>query len=87
MPEIHRSQKGRLKLSDDVYKGDWDLVSPIFKKFRPLHIEPNFAHNIWVLTGESADFKRLEEGEIIPFYTAVAYTDGSVQFELSDYLK
>ena len=67
---IHRSnKKGIIKISNDVYMGDLDVISKIFAFFRVLHIEFRYWENdTWYLYGESEKFEVIEEGAQIPFY-------------------
>jgi len=76
--------KGIIKISDLLYKSDYDVLCVIFKDFRPIHIEfKHWENDVWWLWGESDKFKELKEGDAIPFYyvTFTTNEDGSVTYE------
>jgi hypothetical protein len=65
-------RKGYFEISDEMYTKDWDILSQIFKDFRPIHIEFNhWNRNIWVIVGVSDKFDEVEEDEPIPQYEVI----------------
>lgn len=69
-------KKGIIRISDDFYQNDFDVVKTIFNSFRPTHIEyRHWDNNIWYLYGESIFFEEVKEGELIPFYSVSIVTD------------
>jgi len=73
-------KKGFFKITDVIYRNDWQIVSLIFKDFRPLHIEfRHWENNVWYLYGESEFFAPVEEGVIPPQYdiTVTSNEDGT----------
>ena len=67
--------KGFIKISDVLYRNEWEMVSLLFKYFRPTHIEfKHWENDVWVLYGESGLFEELKEGEKIPQYDAIFTT-------------
>lgn len=65
-------RKGIVKISDQIYKQDWKLISVIFRDFRPSHIEFRYWENdIWYFYGTSDLFDEISEGEIPPHYEVI----------------
>lgn len=61
--------KGIIKITDVLYKEEYNTISGIFKYFRPTHIElRHWENDVWYFYGESDLFENIIEGEIIPFY-------------------
>jgi len=61
--------KGIIKISNILYKEEYDGISGIFKYFKPTHIEfKHWENDIWYFYGESLLFENVKEGEVIPFY-------------------
>ncbi len=78
--------KGFIKISDVLYRNEWEMVSVLFKYFRPAHIKfKHWENDVWVLYGESELFEELKEGEKVPEYDAIFTTkDGiasSIEFK------
>jgi len=64
--------KGLIKISNEIYCNQWDLISIIFESFRPINIEfRHWENNIWYLWGISEKFRKLDEGEKIPEYEVI----------------
>lgn len=77
-------KKGLIKISDVFYKEKWNVISQIFKDFRPTHIEFRFWENdIWYLYGESEFFEELKEGQKVPAYSVVftELSNGVITYE------
>lgn len=78
-------KKGLIKISDVLYQDNWELAFPIFKYFRPFHIDTKLYAREIVFYGECDFFEELKEGEIIPQYDAFVkkYKNGtySVRFK------
>jgi len=64
-------RKGFFKISDEMYTKDWDIISLIFKDFRPIHLEFNRHTNIWVIAGVSDKFDKVREDEPTPQYDII----------------
>jgi len=60
--------KGLIRMTDQLYRVNYEIVSGIFKYFRPTHIEYRHWDNIWHLYGESDLFSAVKEGEETPEY-------------------
>jgi hypothetical protein len=68
-------KKGVIKITDSLYRGNYQIASLIFKDFRPTHIEfRQWENNVWYLYGESENFDEIKEGEIVPEYKALITT-------------
>ena len=81
-------KKGIIKISDGLYKDNWEDISVIFKDFRPTHIEfRHWENNVWYFYGESEKFDKVKEGDPIPFYD-VLFTnkeDGTFNYTFTQY--
>ena len=66
------NKRGIIKISDQVYKKDWDIIHIIFKKFKPAHIEfRHWENDTWVLYGVCDDFDDIKEGDPVPQYEVI----------------
>lgn len=63
-------RKGFFKISDELYTQDWDIISQIFKDFRPIRIS-KWNAEIWYVMGVSDKFDEVDEGEPTPEYVVV----------------
>jgi len=64
--------KGYIVISKHLYENNYDLISIIFTKFRPTHIEKTYWTNDgWTIWGESKEFREVKEGEEVPRYDVV----------------
>jgi hypothetical protein len=76
--------KGFIKISDILYREEWDKFYIFMKDFRPTHIEfRHWENDIWYMYGVSAKFKPVKEGEDVPQYDVLFTThkDGSLTYE------
>ena len=74
--------KGYIKVSNDIYKGDMNIMAGIFSFFRPLRIEQEvWAHDDWVIYGESERFEPLPKGKQIPRYNITVKDLGDSCYE------
>jgi len=66
------SKKGFIRITDQLYKENWLDIAPIFKDFKPFHIEFRPQENdIWYFYGYSEKFEQVNEGERIPEYEVI----------------
>jgi hypothetical protein len=64
-------KKGIIKITDELYRNNYNEICKIFNYFKPTHIEfRHWENDIWYLYGESDLFEEIKEGEQIPFYLA-----------------
>lgn len=74
--------KGYIKVSNDIYKGDMNIMAGIFSFFRPLRIEQEHWDNEdWVIYGESERFEPLPKGTPIPRYSILVKDLGGSRYE------
>ena len=70
-------RKGFIKITDAIYREQWGFVYPIFKHFRPNHIEfRHWENDIWYFYGECEFFDELKEGQSVPQYDVIINTEG-----------
>lgn len=77
-------RKGVIKITNQLYDSDWEIISAIFSKFKPSHIEFRYWENdMWYFYGTSELFDELKEAEAIPFYDVIftSQMDGTYTFE------
>lgn len=67
---MNGTQRGCIKISRELYKRRWEWVVPIFKSFRPFHIEFDHKNNEWLFYGTSEHFDELDEVMPPPVYDA-----------------
>ena len=68
-------KKGFIRFTDFVYKKEYEIISQIFKDFRPTHIEfRHWENDVWYIYGESDFFDDVIEGEVIPQYEVIFKT-------------
>ena len=64
-------KRGYIKITDELYK-DWELVYPVFKNAKPIHIEfRHWENDMWYIYCEGDIFEELNEGEQIPQYEVI----------------
>lgn len=69
-------RKGLIKITNQLYEGEYHLVNAIFKRFRPVHIEFRYLENdMWYIFGLSDEFDILKEGEVVPTYDVIFTRD------------
>lgn len=69
-------KKGFVRITDFLYKNDYEAVKILFSNFRPTYIEFRYWENdVWYLYGESELFEELKEGQLIPEYSFIIDTD------------
>ncbi len=69
--------KGLIKISDIIYREQWDIFRLIFKDFKPTHIEFRHWENfIWYFYGDSELFDKIQHGDPIPEYNVLFSIDG-----------
>lgn len=61
--------KGIIRITHQLYHNNYDVISAIFRDFKPLHIECEY-WNIgdFKFYGESDSFDEIKEGDVIPEY-------------------
>lgn len=68
--------KGIIKITDILYKENYDEISGIFKYFKPTHIDfRHWENDIWYFYGISDFFEKTKKGDDIPFYTVEINTE------------
>ena len=74
--------KGRVRISKELYENSYDLVKGIFQHIRPLNIEHRYwDHGDYVIWADSEEFEKLQEGEEIPFYDCQMTSNGHFTFD------
>jgi hypothetical protein len=61
-------KKGCIKIQKHIYEKDWNLVSHIFREFRPYHMEYDHVKEVWTFTGTHDSFDEVAEHEPAPQY-------------------
>jgi len=62
-------KKGFIRISKQLYDESYDLISPLFLLFKPMHIEfRHWENDIWYFWGTSEKFDELKEGDAVPGY-------------------
>ena len=68
-------KKGFIRFTDFVYKKEYEIISQIFKDFRPTHIEFRHWENaVWYIDGECEFFDDVIEGMDVPQYEVIFKT-------------
>lgn len=71
----NNKKRGLIKVSNELYEDEYDIISIIFKDFRPIHIAFHFwDNNTWHIHGVSELFEEVEEGCVVPQYDVIFTT-------------
>src|SRR5690349_20653771 len=79
---ISRQQVGKLTIHNDMYTGQPHVIALLFAQCLPVKLEFEYFNQCWNIVALSDRFDKVQEGQVMPEYSAVFKTeeDGSVSF-------
>lgn len=70
-------------ISFELYNNYYDDIYEVFKKFKPVYMDYNYANRVIKMYWTCEDFKELQEWEITPQYDAVLKRNDDWSKEIS----